>query len=254
MGRPIFQGGVRMFTKLLKYEYKATAKILLPIYAVYVLLLLLVRLGIFLCEKEYLGFSNIGNVMSSLSNTSTSVIGFLFLAMAVITFAVVAWGFYKAMLDEETHTNVHSIILSGYITAISWFALLAVLSAFLFFSIGSNRYALTVLTTSFDFNWNNNITWLLFALFTELSYQIMSAFFSVSMGQFTAKYKILTSIIVFILIQFVISNALSVIFGVCILITGNIVLCIALTIPISVILFAVFYFCTVMLIKKLNNK
>lgn len=123
-----------MLSKLLKYEYRATAIYFLPIYAMLILVSILSRFVRSLAEKlsssvevTYDQFISFNDVLEPLYTSLISLYVLLAVALAITTFIVIIMRFYKNLLGNEGYlmftlpVSVEENILAKLIPAITWF-------------------------------------------------------------------------------------------------------------------------------------
>lgn len=117
-----------MLGKLLKYEFKSTARIFLPLYAI--LLVVAIVNGLFTSAEIF-------NIQSLL----IIIFGSLIIALFVVTVVVLVQRFNKNLLGDEGYlmftlpVNSSSILLSKYIVTLLWTVLSVIVSVIAFFLI-----------------------------------------------------------------------------------------------------------------------
>lgn len=117
-----------MLGKLLKYEFKSTARIFLPLYAM--LLVVAIINGFFINSEVF----NIQGLLMT-------IFGSLLIALFVITVVVLVQRFSKNLLGDEGYlmftlpVKSSSILLSKYLVALLWTVLSVIVSVIAFFSI-----------------------------------------------------------------------------------------------------------------------
>lgn len=86
-----------MLAKLLKYEFKATGRVLLPLYAVLLILSLLMSVGV----NEQLGKIPWGSWLGIVPGLTIMLYGCVFGAAIVVTVLLLIQRFYKSLLRDE---------------------------------------------------------------------------------------------------------------------------------------------------------
>lgn len=113
-----------MLRRLLKYEFAATARYILPLLA-----LLFVMSGAAALSIRLLGSGYTGRAAAILAAISVVLFFLSVMALAAVTLVVVVYRFYKNLLGPEGYlmhslpVSVHPLIWSKLITALCWFIL-----------------------------------------------------------------------------------------------------------------------------------
>lgn len=116
-----------MLKKLLKYEFRATGRYLLPLLC----LLLVMAAAAALCIRV-LSSGDAGKAATVLAAIFVVLFFLSVMALAAVTLVLVVYRFYRNLLGSEgylMHTlpvNVHQLIWSKLITAVFWMALTGV--------------------------------------------------------------------------------------------------------------------------------
>lgn len=117
-----------MLGKLLKYEFKSTARIFLPLYSM--LLVVAIINGFFINSEVF-----------SIQGLLMTIFGSLLIALFVITVVVLVQRFSKNLLGDEGYlmftlpVKTSSILLSKYLVALLWTVLSGIVSVVAFFLI-----------------------------------------------------------------------------------------------------------------------
>ena len=119
-----------MLRKLLKHEFRATARVMLPMY----LILLVTALGSNLAGRKMLGPSDILNILGVLI---VMAFAFAICGVLLMSFILMIQRFYKNLLQDEGYlmftlpVSVHQHIWSKLIVSVVWFAatILAIIAA-----------------------------------------------------------------------------------------------------------------------------
>lgn len=124
-----------MLRKLLKYEFAATGRYLLPLLGLLVVLAGAAALSIRVVTSE-----SVGKAATVLAAIAVVLFFLSAMALAAVTVVLIVYRFYKNLLGSEgylMHTlpvSVHQLILSKLIAAVCWMALTSVfIYASLFF-------------------------------------------------------------------------------------------------------------------------
>ena len=113
-----------MLKKLLKYEFAATARYILPL----IVLLFVMSAAAGLCIRG-LGAERTGRVAVAVSAIFVVLFFLAVIALAVVTLVVIVYRFYRSMLSQEgylTHSlpvSIHGLLCSKLIAAAAWFLL-----------------------------------------------------------------------------------------------------------------------------------
>ena len=215
-----------MLSKLIKHEFRATGRILLP---VYLLLLLTSVLGnLFWHLSEKYDESIAVTVFQRLTMTAfiVSAIG-----CAVLTLALMVYRFYKNLMTDEGYLmftlpcSVGQIICSKLLVALVWSAVTAVAEAVsaLIFMMGDVNWKslfseLPRLFSELKLNFGEVIAYsaegLLLAVLAVLS-TFLIFYAAISLGHSFANHKILLSVVFYIAFNFALqtASAFGVLFG-----------------------------------------
>ena len=120
-----------MLRKLLKHEFRATGRIMLPMY----LILLVTALGSNLAGRKMFGSSS--DILSLLGVLIVTAFGFAICGVLVMSFVLMIQRFYKNLLQDEGYlmftlpVSVHQHIWSKLIVSVVWFVatILAIIAA-----------------------------------------------------------------------------------------------------------------------------
>ncbi len=256
-----------MLGKLLKYEWKATARIFLPLF---VLLLILTPITKLVLSLDI--FKGFTQIIPSLTLISYIV---LIIAICVTAFIFMIYRFYKNLLTEEGYlmftlpVSVHSIVLSKAIVSFFW-TILCYVAAFLSITAviytpetkDQFFYYYDVITKGFYSEMNISLTglivWSVVLMILSQIYTIFYAYCSIAIGQLST-HKIVgaiaASIAIYIIMQIISSvvllpisftansnNPQQVIYNTYIIIGA-----------LNIIFIAVFYFITTNILQKKLN-
>ncbi len=218
-----------MLGKLLKHEFKATSRLLLPLYLVLFVLTIINRVSLNLNPKGTLGI---------ISGFLTFAYIFSIVAIAVITYVIVIYRFYKNLMTDEGYLMFTLPVKPSYLinakllVAIAWniLSFLLIIASLLGVFITDNRYYLLVknirmLISQFQTEFSSsNITIVIIefiiCILLSLVNNILIIYTSITIGQLFNSHKILGSFAAYIsistLIQIIVSAAffiLSIIFN-----------------------------------------
>lgn len=199
-----------MLRKLMKYEFKATARILIPLYAA--------LLGFSLINKIFIGFgndnlSNLENI-SGISNIISVIvmIGYIstMVAVFVLTFFIIIHRFYKNLLGDEGYlmntlpVSIDKNIMSKLLASVIWIIIstfVAILSVVIMaFNPGIFKELLKNIGNLFYFI-SHEVNISNFTIFIEGSLlillgiieTILMVYASIALGHLVIKRKILAS-------------------------------------------------------------
>lgn len=256
-----------MLGKLLKYEFKATSRIFLPLLLLLVVLTPITKLVTSL--DIFKGFSKVIPTLTLMSYV------FLIIALCVTAFIFMIYRFYKNLLTEEGYlmftlpVSVHSLVISKAIVAYFW-TILCYAASFLSIIVlvytpklkDQFIYYYDVLAGSLyaetEFPLTAFVVWTGVLMLISLLYSIFYAYCSIAIGQLS-RHKILGAIAAAIAIYTVIQ-----------LISTAVILPFTLTIndnnvssaifnlylvsgAISIAVTAIFYFITTTVLQKKLN-
>lgn len=256
-----------MLGKLLKYEFKATSRIFIPLLLLLVILTPITKIMISL--DIFKGFAEIIPTLTIMSYTV------LIIALCVTAFIFMIYRFYKNLLTEEGYlmftlpVSVHSIVLSKAIVAFFWTLasyaasglsfLVLIYSAELkdkFFyyydMISKAAYA------EMKFELTPFIVWTCVLMLISQVYIIFYAYCSIAIGQLS-RHKILGAIAAAIVINItlqVVMNAVLIPFTISIdetNIVSSLTNLYLVSAAMSIAITAVFYFITTTVLQKKLN-
>lgn len=201
-----------MLGKLLKYEFKATSKMLLPLYGVIIALTLINR--IFLEDT----FQSASTNASFEWVKALILVGYILILIAsgIITTIIIILRFYKNMLKDEGYlmntlpVSTESNILSKLIAAVSWLIIAQIVIILSVMIIIPGNYGFEGVSSMYgwfdsyvDMN-NLMITSLLLSMIDMIK-KILILYASMCIGQLAKKSKVFCSFVAFIGIKFIVS-------------------------------------------------
>ncbi len=263
-----------MLNKLLKYEFKSTARTLLPLYGVVVLLAIVNKLILVFKEKMSSGktFEVISGIFSGLSI-------FLYVAvlvgLMVTTFVIIVQRFRKNLLGDEGYLmNTLPVkpwqnILSKLIIAIMWTlvglivgVITIIILAYnkdLFFDIRMMWYEIKMAISQ-----GETITTIIMITSYLVNFvgAILLIYVSLCIGSLFSQYRVIASFAAYLVIDFA-RSIVALIIGVLIMgvdmfstsssISGEMTVYLGVNLVFSIVLAVVYYFgCEYILGKKLN--
>lgn len=204
-----------MLKKLMKYEYKATARFLLPAYGIFTLLLILQRLSVLAADLA----NNLpDSILAIWTNLFTVFIGgatILALYALVLCPTIYAiYRFWKNMIGDEgylTHTlpvtagqNISAKLLVTATWSIGGLLYTVLLGILYFLTTKSGRNSLHTFFAALPKAWDAGMSatdnWLLgvviailAAILAQLVYTILTAYSAMSLGQCVSRHKLLAS-------------------------------------------------------------
>ena len=124
--RRAFQGGVQMLGKLLKHEFKATGRVMLPFLGALLVLSVMVWLSINVFFSNFGGVSIIGGIVLTLYFMLLASIG-------IVTLVLLVYRFYRSFLSDEGYmtfslpAGIHAQLGAKLISAAVWIVLTGIL-------------------------------------------------------------------------------------------------------------------------------
>lgn len=203
-----------MLGKLLKHEFQATGRLLLPLYGILFLAALLS--GII---NRFHNANTIMNIATALSNTAYI---FSIVLIGAAVFVLMIYRFYKNLLGDEGYlmftlpVNIHQLILSKLITSLFWIITVVcfVLASlyFVFIPHVPMSQIIHVFQTALD--GELQLIELLPFLLASLLSNILMIFASIAIGQLFSKSKLLSSFIAYICLYGIMQVVLLVFIGI----------------------------------------
>ena len=215
-----------MLIKLLKHEFRATARIMLPMY----LVLLVTAVGSNLAGRRMLDGRS--EVLNTLGVLIVMAFGFAICGVLLMSFVLMVQRFYKNLLQDEGYlmftlpVSVHQHIWSKLIVSAVWFAatILAVIAASLIvaFQGGFLRERLDFLRYFFEglqklkiseaLNGTVYLAELAVLVFLSLAAFSLQFYAALAAGHSQANHKMLWSVVWFFGFQFALQFAVSLLF------------------------------------------
>jgi hypothetical protein len=215
-----------MLKKLIKYELKATSRLLVPLY--------LILLFLSMINRFVFNMSNHNGVVGVINQffLFTYVISIVIVLIVTVFYMIIR--FYKNLLTDEGYlmftlpTEPHQLITSKLIITVFWtiISIITILiSLFIVFAspdilpsaINGMREAFANLSIEFGNNWVLLFTELIIMCILGLVTNILLIYLSIATGQLFSKHKIIGSfasyVIIYTVIQFLMITILA-IFGV----------------------------------------
>lgn len=213
-----------MLNKLIKNEFKATARVFLPAYGIFAALLVMERLSMVLASSQSKAEGFLGMVASMTITIFTvlTVLGLIALLLAPVIYAIVR--FYKNLLGDEGYLSFTLPVTPGQhlkaklLAACVWEAvtfLVAAVCGVLFFltvDAGEVRVFFAAAGLFLSTGYEAVGAWLilvaalvLFALLSQLAANFLSLYNAMSMGQTANKHKLLASAGIYIGINMAVS-------------------------------------------------
>lgn len=211
-----------MLTKLMKYELKATSRLLIPLYLILLLLSVINRFVFKL--NDYDGIAKIINVFFM---ASYIILIFVVLIVTVIYMIV---RFYKNLLTDEGYlmftlpTKSHQLITSKLLITVLWTILsiaVILISLFIVFATPDSIPSIiegirqTMLSINRDFGGNSVLFIIEVVIMCLLSLvaNILLIYVSIALGQLFSKHKIIGSFAAYMAIYTVIQFLMLMLFG-----------------------------------------
>lgn len=189
-----------MLRKLLKYEIKATARILLPLYLVVLLFGFINR---FLNPFNAIEASNSFNLHAVLSMFSIILYIGLIVGIIVMTFIIMIQRFYKNLLGDEGYlmftlpVRSWEHIISKLLVSMLWIILsfLTVICSILIIANINNLFGelSNVINSIRNYIGNAGLLLIPICLLVEITYSIVTIYDAISLGHLFTKHKLLAS-------------------------------------------------------------
>lgn len=208
-----------MLSKLLKYELKATSRFFLPLYAALVLLTLISKLTLSFNFNNFAFTDNI--IFKTIKVLLIIAYVLVILCTSVMTLVLIVMRFYKNMLTDEgylTHTlpvKASTHINCKVISALIWTLLSTVMQTFsiIILLIGTgvlpkvremlNLFFTEVREAGFLSDVIISIIIVSVSMLIAILYSILMLYCSLTIGSLFSKHRILGSIVVYFIINFI---------------------------------------------------
>lgn len=201
-----------MLSKLMKYEFKATGRIILPLYGGLLFFSIILKIA-------YSNISHIENEFGTIALGLTIFIyGFIMAAVFVATFFLIVQRFYKNILGDEGYL-MHTLpimtstnIFSKLITSSAWSLVSSIIALTSIFIIVADGNTINTIFNSIipDIQYDLNkygisglliIIELILLTVSQLVYSILKLYSSISIGHLFNNAKILLSVVAYIAIS-----------------------------------------------------
>lgn len=210
-----------MLSKLMKYELKATSRLLIPLYLILLFISIINRFV--LAPNSYAEQIRVIDQFLLITYVSTIFVVF------VVTFLYMIIRFYKNLLTDEGYlmftlpTKTHQLITSKLLITLFWslLSIIAVLfSLFIVFAnsvtipdaINAAKEAIAALNGQFGVSWILVFTEMLIASLLGLVANILLIYVSIAIGQLFSKHKIIGSFGAYMLIYLAVQLLITIIF------------------------------------------
>jgi hypothetical protein len=195
-----------MLNKLMKYELKATSRLLVPLYLILIILSLINRL--FLNVNDYEGVVGAFNVLLKISYVLT-----IFVVLIVTVFYMIA-RFYKNLLTDEGYlmftlpTKTHQLVTSKLLSTLFWIAvsiITIIISLFIMFATAANLPDVLNGIKEFKAAINRDLGMspslvlieLVLVMILSAIVNILLIYVSIAIGQLFSKHKIIGSFVAY---------------------------------------------------------
>lgn len=204
-----------MLTKLLKYEIKATGRILLPLYITLVAFALLNKLFISNSVRAIISKLTFSGDIIILIFTSVYI--FMLVTVSVATLIIILQRFYKNLLGDEGYlmntlpVNSYEHVLCKFINAIIWIfigfivSVISVLILCYYPDLFNNILNLINTLINKDSSVIVFIIKFLILCILQTCTKIMLFYMSISVGQLNRNYKKLSAVAVYIVVESAVS-------------------------------------------------
>jgi hypothetical protein len=210
-----------MLTKLMKYEFKATSRLLVPLYLLLFFISIINRFTFKLYDYE--GIVGIINKFLIFTYVTT-----IFIVLVVTVFYMII-RFYKNLLTDEGYlmftlpAKTHQLITSKLLSTILWtiISIIAVLiSFFIVFAtpdslpaaINGLKEAIATFNREFGGNWVLPFTEIVIMCLLSVVANILLIYVSVAVGQLFSKHKLIGSFAAYMIIYMVLQFIMLIIF------------------------------------------
>lgn len=258
-----------MLGKLLKHEFYATGRLLLPIYGILTLTTILAAV-----MRQFFGKNIIMNMAVSLSLTAYAL---SLLLIGTATFLIMIQRFYKNLLGDEGYlmftlpTSIHHLVLSKLITSMTWtITTIVSICVSVLIVIGDKARDTFYQLFVSEFGVNRTTLFVTFAFFIVLSMasNVLLIYMSIAIGQQFSKARLLSSFIAYIVVYGAIQIILvAIILGIGLfgaasnsikewtayLDSHPMVLIWAMALPVTLVLTGISYYATTHLLKRRLN-
>lgn len=193
-----------MLGKVLKYDIKACARLYLPMYLIFAVIVLITKIYILVSpDAESISGALFGLIMTSYT--------FAVIGMALLTEIFLVVYFYRKCISREGYltftlpvkTGTH--LLSQCLNSALWHVLsygLLILSVFVFFSWKDMQSVFQIVTLAFSFIAPIDMTWPMIFFLLTIIIGLFSAplmfFASMAIGQIVTRHKVLASVGIYI--------------------------------------------------------
>lgn len=212
-----------MLGKLMKYEWKATARLFLPFYGAVLLFALINRLFF-----QFGGY-NITGILALPAGFAMVIYIMAIVATFVLTVAVMIQRFYKNLLGDEGYlmftlpVKPHTHILAKLLVSAAWIvisvltviiSLIAMLAQKGFFA-GVLKVIDEFFKLDVPFNKGAMLTWFIITVIVSLFAGILIIYASVALGQLFSRHKLAASFGAFIVINIATQILSSILLAIC---------------------------------------
>ncbi len=198
-----------MLGKLMKYEWKATARLFLPFYGTVLLFALINRLFF------QLGGSKITSILALPAGFSMVIYIMAIIATFVLTVAVMIQRFYKNLLGDEGYlmftlpVKPETHILAKLLVSAAWIVIsvITVILSLIAMLAREGFYAEVLKAVDAFFKWNAPfnkgamLTWFVITMIVSLFAGILIIYAAVALGQLFSRHKLAASFGAFIVIN-----------------------------------------------------
>lgn len=199
-----------MLTRLMKYEFKSTARLFVPLYAVLLIFALLNR---FLNPFEALQTAESFSIQTFIRGLGIAVYFFLIIAVFVITLVITIQRFYKNLLGDEGYlmftlpVKPWQHITNKLLTAMVWCVFSAIVVVASFFILHESGDVIEFLTHAINaikhtFGIAGFVTLPILAL-AQLAAGILMIYNAMALGQLFQKHRLLASFGMYCVLYFI---------------------------------------------------
>ena len=196
-----------MLTKLMKHDIKNMGRLLLPLNAI---VLLMTLAGVILRATGLFDLENVGPLLGIL--LTTYVIGMAVIAVVSYFYPIIHY--YRNLFSRQGYltftlpVSTWKILLSKTVVGFGWYLVKITVALFSVWAITGfmripSHYLANInmyLMREIEMTFSTLVTWTVVVMLTSLLWSLLTAYFSISIGQLYAKHKIIASVVAYVAI------------------------------------------------------
>ena len=194
-----------MLIKLMKHDMKSIAQLLLPLNGI---VLLMTVVGVLLRETGLFSLENVGPLMGTL--LTTYIIGMAVIAVVSYFYPIIH--FYRNLFSRQGYltftlpVSTWKILLSKTVVGFGWYLVNIVVALFSVWAIAGfmrmpSEYIVDInayLMGEIGMTFGTLMGWMIGITLTSLLWSLVTAYFSISIGQLYTKHKIIASVVAYL--------------------------------------------------------